>query len=300
MALVIVSSERNIEGIEFFSETVSDSADYGQINAAMPAGFGDGEFTFTMVIRPDDAYSFGLTDSTPGKRTNWASEDVTPYSASNWWYRGNFLLDMFSLGSFYAGTFALQFYGSGRLRWLFGDGNATGAAGQQVGDVWTVQAATTGSTPNIVDGNRHYVSCVRRWQSSPANSADLELWIDGVLIGTTNSAVRLDMAATYWDAVVNGGMYFGSEKQAAAGTLADYEDYKGPIGEVAFYSGALSVSELQNNYSDVVNTGHADYADHFDFSEQSGNSTVSNNSLTMNLYSDSNPSVAGGQWVSNV
>jgi hypothetical protein len=110
---------------------------------SVPPSFGNGEFTFELWIKPDDSFPIGPTDrGTLGQLTNWTVQDERPYGAPNWWFAGNFLLDGHTRpDGFYPnntreGTFSLQFYGGGRLRWMFADD----ADAVPVGKVWSVQA----------------------------------------------------------------------------------------------------------------------------------------------------------------
>lgn len=94
----------------------------------LPPTFGVGEFTLELWIKPDNSFPVGDTDrGTIGQLTNWTEYDVRPYSRADWWYEGNWLLDGhtrprgFSPSDSREGTFSLQFYGGGRLRWIFAD-----------------------------------------------------------------------------------------------------------------------------------------------------------------------------------
>ena len=265
-------------GIQFVQNA---TLDYDRAtHTVIPAGFGVGEFTFEVVVDPSQINTIGQTLTNPGQFTNWANESNEVGSSPTWWQPCNFLLDGHNNNDNGAGTFDLMVYNSGVMRWLFGDGDAS----QPTGGVWGIQN-TSGT--NILDGNRHYIACIRRWQSSPANSADLELWVDGVLQATVNTGSRTNMATAYWDAWTGfpagqGQWMWGAEKFAALDP-GDWADYKGILRSLAFFSGAKSSSDLQNNYANAVNRGHADYVDDFAFGEGSGTTTTSENGVVMAL-----------------
>jgi len=213
---------------------------------ALPDGFGDGEFTFEVRVWADDTVGTGDTSEqgSTAQRTLWSSNDEAPYSAAGWWFRGNFLLDGHNNDDFADGTFSLQIYGSGRVRWTFGDGAAAGA---RTGDLHAVQGANTASAPSILDGQPHTITCVRRWDEG--TGAILELYIDGELVGTETTTARTDMASTYWDEWLGfpsgqEGWFFGAEKQAAIGVLSQYEDFKGLVGEIRFWSIARDPTDI--------------------------------------------------------
>lgn len=228
----------------FFVNAANDY-DFGR-QLTIPAGFGDGEFTFELWIKPDESFPIGPTQGGGSDvMNNWSDADNTPLSAGNWWFEGNFLLDGFNNGAFQNGTFALQFYGSGRVRWLFGDGVSPG-----LGDVHSIQASPASSGPNLLDGAWHQLTLIRRWSGS--TDADLELWIDGVMIDSVTVAQRTDMRV-WWDAwpgfpASQNGWFWGAEKQAAVGALSQYEDYKGLVDEMRFWSRAKSAAEIANDW----------------------------------------------------
>lgn len=217
-----------------------DDYDYGQ-QLVLPPGFGAGELTLELWIRPDDSFPVGSTSGGPGQRLNWSDADEEPYSSCCWWFAGNFLLDGHNNNDFEQGTFSLQLYGGGRLRWLFGDGANVVAGGS-----WSVGAFPATTTPSLLDGQWHRVNLVRRWQG--ASEARLELWIDGDLVATETSPVRTDMGTFWgdWSSFPSGqeGWFLAAEKQAAIGALTQYEDYKGPIDEMRFFDRALTPAEL--------------------------------------------------------
>jgi len=224
-----------------FTVNAAGSDDFGRL-LALPPGFGAAELTFELWLKPDDTFATGTcADGTTAQRTQWCTQDPAPYSANDWWYKGNFLLDGHNNASFGDGTFSLQLYGGGRLRWQLGD---RGSAGP--GNVWGVQAHPASTAPSLLDGRWHHVACVRRWQG--ASQAALELWVDGVPLDTEVSDVRTDLAALWasWSGfpMAQRGWFFGAEKQSAIGTLSQYEDYKGLISELRFWNRALTAAEL--------------------------------------------------------
>ncbi len=223
-----------------FFENLPGEYDYG-LQLVLPPGFGTGEFTLELWIRLDESFPVGSTAGGAGQLTNWSDADEEPYSTCCWWFEGNFLLDGHNNASFGDGTFSLQFYGGGRLRWLFGDGDDPGPGG-----IWSVGAFPATDTPSLLDDAWHRVNLVRRW--SGATDADLELWIDSVLVATETSSARTDMR-TWWDTWAGfpsgqEGWFWSVEKQAAIGVLSQYEDYKGPIDELRFFDRALTPAEL--------------------------------------------------------
>ena len=225
-----------------FLDNGSNDYDYGR-QITIPEGFGDGEFTMELWIKPYEDYPIGTTVGFGrNDRLNWTEEDNEPYSASNWWYEGNFLLDGHNNDGFEDGTFSLQFYGGGRLRWLIGDGKHAGPGGH-----WSVGAYPASGTPSLLDGRWHHVTLVRRWTGFM--SASFELWVDGVLIDKEESRSRVNLAEKYWDQGVDGGWYWGAEKQAAENSLSTYEDFKGLIDEIRYWSIAKSEEEIRQNYN---------------------------------------------------
>lgn len=260
-----------------FIDNDTNDYDYAR-QQGIPEGFGDGEFTMELWIRPYASlpvspftnYPIGPTVGQGNDdRLNWAEEDNQPYSASNWWYQGNFLLDGFKLNNFEDGTMALQFYGGGRLRWLWGDGDNAGA-----GAVRSIGAYPAISTASLLDGQWHQITLVRRW--SGATSATLELWIDGLLVASDTSPRRTDMAATFWDGVVDGGWYWGAEKQAAENSLSTYEDYKGLLDEIRYWDFAKSAQDIQDNYDQPVTGTEPGLVGWYSLSEGSGSTMACN------------------------
>ena len=255
-----------------FDDNAASQHEYGQ-QLTIPSGFGEAEFTLELWIRLDDSFPVGRTGCCAQQLVNWSDADNAPYSGCCWWYEGNFLLDGHNNSSFDQGTFSLQFYGGGRLRWLFGDGVFAGPGGH-----WSVGAFPATSTPSLLDGAWHQVTCVRRFVGT--SSADLELWIDGVLIDTETTPVRANMR-TWWDSwggpvpfpAGQEGWFWGAEKQAAIGVLSQYEDYKGLVDEVRFWSRAKSAGEIGSDWALPVEGTEPGLVGWLRFDEGLGSST---------------------------
>jgi len=269
-AVVMVCDGAVASSIEFVENAANDH-EYGR-QLSLPSGFGVGEFTFEVWLRPNNSYPVGpVTQDSPGQLTNWSNVDNQPYSGSGWWFSGNFLLDGHNNNAFEDGTFSLQFYGGGRVRWDFGDGQSAGPGGH-----WSVQAYPANTTASLLDGQWHQVTCLRRWDGG--TGAILELWVDGSLIATETTPARTNMATAYWNSwagfPLNGvGWYYGAEKQAAVGTLSQYEDYKGLVDEMRFWSRAKTASELQNDWFKAVTGSEMGLVGWYRFSEGSGSTT---------------------------
>lgn len=217
----------------------------------LPDGFGTGEFTLSLWIRPDAGYPVGPTyRASKMQLTHWSDADPEPYSSDGWWLPGNFLLDGhtrpagFLAGATREGTFSLQFYGGGRLRWMFADGDL-----DVPGKVWAVQAWPASSTSSLLDGQWHHVATVRRWREP--QGATLELWIDGLRVAQTEIPDRVDMRR-WWDALAHpddppelGGWAIGAEVMTAWDYVFNqYEDYKGLVDDLALWNRALTPEEL--------------------------------------------------------
>ena len=253
-------------------QSTAGNFDYGR-QLTIPAGFGTGEFTLEVWIRPNDGFPVGSTAG-GGQLTNWSSEDFSPYSSVGWWFNGNFLLDGHNNANsnFQNGTFSLQLYGGGRVRWLFGDGASGGLSGR----LWAVQASQTSSAPSLLDGEWHHVALVRRF--SGASQSTLELWVDGALIDTETSTARTNMATSYWNnwtgfPTGQQGWFWGAEKQAALGSA--WEDYKGLIDELRFWSRAKTTTELGTGWQAPVTGSETGLVGWYDFNEGSGANTCS-------------------------
>ncbi len=229
--------------IAFYENQNGAGDDYAQI-VDLPPTFGSGAFTFEIWVLLDDSLPTGLTAG--GSTANWSDSDPQPppgWPASSWWFNGNFLLDGHNNDGAFEGTFDLQIIGEGRVRWLFGDGSA----------LYGVQAWPSSTVPTLLDGTWHQISTVRRFVAP--NSADLELWVDGVLTNRITGVDRVNMR-TYWDTWSSfpfdqPGWFFGAEKISATGGNY-WDDYKGLIEEMRFWDVARSVAELQS-YTDAVN-----------------------------------------------
>ncbi len=226
-----------------FRENGPFTVDYGR-QVEIPADFGKGEFTLELRMRLDESFPVGPVSpqDSAAQRKNWFDGDPAPYSRDDWWFLGNFLIDGHNNEDFRSGTFSIQFYGGGRVRWLFGDGAFAGS-----GSHWAVQAYPAETTPSLLDGRWHVIALVRRWAEGVAGS-DLELWIDGKPIAKQRSGVRTDMRK-YWDGwpgfrEKERGWVWGAEKQSIDGPLDQYEDFKGEISEVRFWSIARAPEDL--------------------------------------------------------
>lgn len=234
-----------------FRENGPFDVEYGK-QIAIPRDFGAGEFTLELRIKLDASFPVGPVgpQNAPRQRVNWSEADPAPYSSGDWWYTGNFLLDGHNNNDFKTGTFSIQFCGGGRVRWLFGDGVEAGPGGH-----WAVQAHPSDSTPSLLDGAWHHVALVRRWGADPAG-ADLELWVDGKLIATEQTSARTDMRQIFetWPGFVPGeeGWFWGAEKQWANGTLDQYEDFKGELAELRFWSSARPKEVLETPEENVA------------------------------------------------
>lgn len=263
------SSPASAQGSVDFVVNGPGDYDYAQ-QIDIPLGFGEGEFTLELWIRPNNSFSVGTVEGDVFQRENWADDDEVPYSTSTWWYKGNFLLDGHNNGTGFAlGTFSLQFYGGGRVRWLFGDGSFA----IPVGDVWSAGAYPATNAPSLLDGAWHQVTLIRRWAGQ--SDAQLEIWIDGTLIDTETSDVRTDMRQwwTGWAGfpAAQQGWFWGVEKQAAVGILDQYEDYKGLVDELRFWSRAKSASEVMSGFMSAVTGTEPGLVGNYSFGEGQGN-----------------------------
>lgn len=246
------------------NETGSKNQDYGRLRE-LPEAFGNGDFTLELWVRPNDRFPVGPVDAGEDQLTNWAEDDNAPYTSDDWWRRGNFLLDGNNNDDGAAfGTFSLQFYAGGRVRWLFGDGSDS----IPTGDVWAV-GANSSDSPSLLDGQWHQLTLVRR---SFGSGSILELWIDGDLIDSEFSNAQTDMEEEYWEDWDGfdrdgEGWFFGAEKRAASGELDQHEDYKGFIDELRFWSRAKSWFQISAGYDDAVTGSESGLVGWFDFSE---------------------------------
>lgn len=259
-----------------FIENAVNSYEYGGMSS-VPDGFGDGEFTLTIFFKCLSNGTYALGDTSAGglaQRQRWSSANPTIYSSADWWYYGNFLLDGHNNATFQNGTFSVQI-AAGRPRWTFGDGAAAAA---RSGSLHAVQST---ATETVLDNRWHQLDLVRRWTGG--SSADLELWLDGTLQDTETSTSRTNMATTYWDSwgslTVNNGWMWGAEKQAGLNTISQWEDFKGQLGEIRFWSAALSTATLGDPFKAVSGT-EANLVGLYTFGEGSG--TTIRNALTPN------------------
>jgi len=260
----------------------------------LPPTFGSGEFTFELWIKPDASFPVGHTDrGTLNQLSAWSNADPVPYGAGNWWFAGNFLLDGhtrpdgFTPDKTREGTFSLQFYGGGRLRWMFADDGDVAPLGK----VWAVEAYPANSTPSLLDGKWHKVICVRRWTGK--SKAQLELWIDGKLVSAQTIPMRVNMRQ-FWDSLphprnpkVVGGWCWGSEVMTAWNYyFTQYEDYKGLLAEVCFWDRAKTSSEIQTKWMQPVSAKEPGLVGYFPLDENIG--TVARDKLdssrTMTLH----------------
>lgn len=247
--------------------------------AQLPPSFGRSEFTFELWIRPDDGFPVGpVWRGGYNQLSNWSESDPEPYGSPGWWLAGNWLLDGhsrpegFMAGDSREGSFSLQFYGGGRLRWMFADGKA----GLPVGSVWAVQAWPAASTPSLLDGRWHHVALVRRWREP--DGARLELWIDGGRVASTDIPGRVDMRR-WWDQPAHpddpaelGGWALGAEVMTAWNfAFTQYEDYKGWVDEIRFWDRALPAAEISAHWREAVPAGAPGLVGRYGFDEGRGN-----------------------------
>lgn len=259
-------------GVEFRENGAFDT-DFGW-QKSLPSEFGRGEFTLEVRFRADASYPIGPTrpKDSIDQRKNWAEADLEPYSEDEWWWKGNFLLDGHNNWDLPAGTFSLQFYGGGRLRWLFGDGESG-----IVGGNWGVQVYPATSAPTLVDDRWHWVATVRRWNETQGG-ADLELWIDGARVATEHSPARTDLR-TYWDdwsgfpPDQRPGWIWGGERQVAFRILEQYEDFKGDVSDIRFWSIARTPETLAAVNDDPIATTTPGLVGLYRLSEEFGGAT---------------------------
>lgn len=246
--------------------------------ATLPPTFGRGEFTFEVWIKPDESFPVGpVWRAGYNQLTNWSEADPEPYGSPGWWLPGNWLLDGhtrpegFNAGDSREGTFSLQFYGGGRLRWMFADGKD----GLPQGMVWAVQAWPASSTPSLLDGRWHHVAAVRRWREP--EGARLELWVDGALVAQTDIPQRIDMRR-WWDDLAHpddpselGGWAIGAEVMTAWNyAFTQYEDYKGLVDEIRLWDRAMSADEIAAHWREAVPPDASGLVGRYGFDEGQG------------------------------
>ncbi len=102
------------------------------------------------------------------------------------------------------------------------------------------------------------------------------MWIDGDLIDTETSDVRTDMR-TWWDSWPGlgdqAGWFWGAEKPACVGVLDQYEDFKGLVAELRFWSMAKPVSSLAMDWAASVSGNEAGLVGWFPMNEGVGTSS---------------------------
>jgi hypothetical protein len=278
LAAALVFMSLTVEaGSVRFVENAPRNYDFGD-QASLPPTFGRGEFTLELWFKADDRFPVGETDrGTIGQLTNWSDLDLRPYASGGWWHPGNWLLDGhsrpagFDTADSREGTFSLQFYGGGRLRWMFADD----ALVVPIGKVWTVQAAPATKTASLLDGQWHHVACVRRWVEE--SKAQLELWIDGKMVASQIIPQRVNMRK-YWDSLPHpddpkelGGWCWGAEVMTAwEFYFTQYEDYKGLMDELRFWDRARTADELASSWRSALRGNEKGLVGWFDFEEREG------------------------------
>jgi hypothetical protein len=246
--------------------------------AHLPPSFGRGEFALEMWIKPDNSFPVGpVWRSGYNQLSNWSEADPEPYSSDGWWLSGNWLLDGhtrprgFGPSDSREGTFSLQFYGGGRLRFMFADSGENMPKGM----VHAVQAWPASTTPSLLDGSWHHVVALRRWREP--SGATLELWVDGKSIGTTDIPRRTDMRR-FWDKLAHsddpqqlGGWSLGAEVMTAWNyAFTQYEDYKGLVDEIRLWGRAPSPAEIGEWAKGRPPRNAAQLLAHFPLGERNG------------------------------
>lgn len=276
-SLLMFASTPGIAGSLRFVANAPATYDFVDI-AQLPPSFGRGEFAFELWIKPDNSFPVGpVWRSGYNQLSNWSETDPEPYSSDGWWLSGNWLLDGhtrpqgFAPGNSREGTFSLQFYGGGRLRFMFAD------AGDNMpkGMVYAVQAWPASTTPSLLDGSWHHVVALRRWREP--SGATLELWVDGKRVAATEVPRRTDMRR-FWDKLAHpadpaqlGGWSLGAEVMTAWNyAFTQYEDYKGLIDEVRLWGRAPSDDEIRGWAKGKPAGTQAQLLAHFAFSERKG------------------------------
>jgi hypothetical protein len=300
LAFFLQSPLQGIAAIRFMANE-PQSFDFAD-QRRLPSTFGRGEFTFEVWIKPDQSLPLGRTDrGTIGQLKNWSVADDRPYSTPTWWFSGNFLLDGHTRPDGFfpentrEGTFSLQFYGGGRLRWMFADDGDIAPLGK----VWSVQAYPASSTPTLLDGQWHNVQCVRRWVAQ--SKSQLELWIDGRLIAKQVIPLRVDMRQ-FWDKLPHprnpsyvGGWCWGSEVMTAWNYyFTQYEDYKGLVAEISFWDRAKSAEEISRGWNAVVTPGEPGLVGYFPLDENGR--TIARDKMDSSLIMELHNASAESSW----
>lgn len=241
-------------GVNFvYNSPEPSDDDYAQLSV-LPTDFGGTasaaiEFSRYIWVKPDDSYGFGtVAGGGATAATNWATEDPAvplpsnPYSGQQWYYQ-NWLIDGNNNTDVVNGTDSLGFYGSGRVRWLVGDGTNL---------LW-VQASVTANAANIVDNNWHMIATVARFSGTV--DTDYELWVDGAVVGgITILNNRTNFAVDYWNSWTGypanqGNWTMGAEKLSSLNSLAHQQDFKGVVSNMAFFNDARTGAEILSDYN---------------------------------------------------
>ena len=268
-------STPDLGSITFVSNAVGNY-ERGRI-VTLPTNFGAAEFSLSFWLKPTSGTTSDFADDTPEQRNDWTTRNTAAYANSTWWFRGNFCMDVHNNNSFSDGTLSLQFTNTCRPRWTFGDGAAAAAR------TGSLHAAQNGSA-SLRDDGWHKIAFVRRFDGGTGSI--LESWVDGVMAASETSTARTNMWTTYWQnwtgyPAAQTGFWFGTEKQAALGVINQWEDYKGLLSELCFYSKALSTAELQS-LAAVQNTADG-LMEIIRFTEGSGTTATGINGTVMTL-----------------
>lgn len=248
----------------------------------IPSGFGNGAFTMYVGVRPDGSYPYGITSGADtAAKTNWSSEDIAPpgnLSDNSYWNPGNFLLDGHNNLNTLNGTFSLNYYGSGRLRWIVGDGV----------NFIPVQGAITGNVPNVVAGsNWGLIVCIARMTG--VSDTTYELWYGSSLIASVVVNRRVNFYTAFWQLWTGyiadqSRWIWGAEHYSALNPTSDnYPDHKGLVNQIAFFNADHSLSDINGVLLNGIQGTEPGYIDHWNFNEQSGNVATSENGLIATL-----------------
>lgn len=252
--------------VRFRSRPTAAVGDNHGVLSDLPAGFGQGEFTFELWFQASDL------DRIPAgagydRRLDWATTDSQPYSSGSWWYDGNFLIDGHNNADVPSGTFSLQLFGRGRVRWDLGDGLPAPSGGHH-----SVQVFPASLAPSTLDGAWHHVACVRRFLPG-TTGAQLELWVDGGLQATTTSPRRTDLTAWWasWSSFPSDqpGFFVGAEKISANGG-AVWDSFKGRVTELRLWGRARGAQELERDWRNALTGTESGLLAWFNFREGLG------------------------------